>query len=126
MILVVVEHEEGTVDRLSSEVLTLGRSLAEATGGPLQAVVWGTGAGATAGQLGAAGVATVHEIADSRLAGYAPEALGHALAQLIERDAPAAVIGTGRFDPASHGRSHASAGAGACWRRPVWMARSGC
>ena len=95
MILVVVEHEAGTVDRLSSEALTLGRSLAEATGGPLQAVVWGPGAGAAAAPLGAAGVAAVHEIADPRLTDYAPEALGKALAQLIERDAPAAVIGTG-------------------------------
>ena len=95
MILVVVEHEAGTVDRLSSEALTLGRALAETTGGPLQAVVWGPGAGAAAASLGAAGVAAVHEIADPRLTDYAPEALGKALAQLIERDAPAAVIGTG-------------------------------
>jgi electron transfer flavoprotein alpha subunit len=95
MILVVVEHEAGTVDRLSSEALTLGRTLAEATGGPLQAVVWGPGAGAAAGPLGAAGASVVHEIADARLTDYAPEALGKALAQLIERDAPAAVIGTG-------------------------------
>lgn len=95
MILVVVEHEAGTVDRLSSEALTLGRSLAEATGGPLHAVAWGTGAAATSGPLGAAGVAVVHEIADPRFAEFAPEALGKVLAQLIERDAPAAVIGTG-------------------------------
>ena len=55
MILVVVEHEGGTPDRLSSEALTLGRALAEATGGPLQAVVWGAGAAATAGPLGRRG-----------------------------------------------------------------------
>ena len=48
MILVVVEHEGGTPDRLSSEALTLGRSLAEATGGPLHAVAWGAGAAAIA------------------------------------------------------------------------------
>ena len=95
MILVVVEHEDGAVDRLSSEALTVGRTLAESTGDPLQAVVWGAGAGATAASLEAAGVSAVHEIADPRLTGYAPEALGKALAQLIERDAPAAVIGTG-------------------------------
>lgn len=95
MILVVVEHEGGTLDRLSSEALTLGRSLGEATGGPLQAVVWGAGAGAVAGPLGAAGVAAVHEIADARLTEFAPEALGKALAQLIDRERPAAVIGTG-------------------------------
>jgi electron transfer flavoprotein alpha subunit len=95
MILVVVEQEAGTVDRLSSEALALGQTLAEASGSPLQAVVWGPGAAAAAGPLGAAGVAAVHEIIDTRLVDYAPEALGKALAQLIERDAPAAVIGTG-------------------------------
>ena len=95
MILVVVEHEGGTLDRLSSEALTLGRALAEAAGGPLQAVVWGAGAAETAGALGTAGVAAVHEIADPRLADYAPEALGRALARLIERESPAVVIGTG-------------------------------
>ena len=95
MILVVVEHEGGTLDRLSSEALTLGRALAEAGHGPLQAVVWGAKAGETAGPLGAAGVAAVHEIADPRLADYAPEALGRALAKLIERESPAVVIGTG-------------------------------
>src|SRR5207342_2170672 len=75
MILVIVEHEAGTVDRLSSEALSLGRSLAEATGGPLQAVVWGSGGEAAAASLGAAGVAAVHEIVDPRLTDYAPEAL---------------------------------------------------
>jgi electron transfer flavoprotein alpha subunit len=95
MILVVVEHEGGTVDRLSSEAVTLGRSLTEVAGGPLQAVVWGPGSGAVAGTLGAAGVAAVHEIVDARLTDFAPEALGKALAQLIERDRPTAVIGTG-------------------------------
>jgi electron transfer flavoprotein alpha subunit len=95
MILVVVEHEDGTPDRLSSEALNLGRSLAESTGSPLNAVVWGAGAAANAGPLGAAGVAVVDEIADPRLAEFAPEALGAAIAQLIERDSPAVVIGTG-------------------------------
>ena len=48
MILVVVEHEAGTPDRLSSEALTLGRRLAEATGSPLHAVAWGADAAAAA------------------------------------------------------------------------------
>ena len=95
MILVVIEHESGTLDRLSSEALTLGRSLAETTGSPLHAVAWGPGAAASAGSLGAAGVTVVNEVADPRLAEFAPEALGAALAQLIQRDGPAAVIGTG-------------------------------
>jgi electron transfer flavoprotein alpha subunit len=95
MILVVVEHEAGAPDRLSSEALTLGRGLAAATGSPLHAVAWGPGAAALSGPLATSGVAVLHAIDDPRLAEYAPEALGKALAQLIERDQPAAVIGTG-------------------------------
>ena len=46
MILVVVEHDGGAPDRLSSEALTLGATLAEATGSPLAAVAWGPDAAA--------------------------------------------------------------------------------
>ena len=38
MILVVVEHDNGAVDRLSIEALALGRALAGATAEPLHAV----------------------------------------------------------------------------------------
>jgi electron transfer flavoprotein alpha subunit len=95
MILVVVEFDAGTPDRLSNEALALGQSLAEATGGPLEAVAWGDGAVNAAGPLGALGVATVHAITDPRLSDYAPEALGKALAQLVERTSPDVVVGTG-------------------------------
>lgn len=95
MILVVVEHEAGAPDRLSNEALTLGRSLAETTGTPLHAVAWGPGAVATAGSLASNGVAVLHAIEDPRLAEYAPEAIGKSLAQLVERDRPVAVLGTG-------------------------------
>jgi electron transfer flavoprotein alpha subunit len=95
MILVVVEPEAGAPDRLSLEALTLGRGLAAATGDPLHAVAWGPGSAALASALAGSGVAVLHAIDDPRLAEYAPEAIGKALAQLIERDRPAAVIGTG-------------------------------
>jgi electron transfer flavoprotein alpha subunit len=95
MILVLVEHETGTPDRLSLEALALGRRLAEATGEPLQAVAWGEGAAAGAGMLGGVGVAVLHVIEDPRLAEYAPEALGKSLAQLVERDRPLVVVGGG-------------------------------
>ena len=151
MILVVVEHEGGALDRLSSEALTLGRALADASGGPLHAVAWGTGAAATAGALGVAGVAVVHEIADPRLAEYAPEALGQGprpadrarRAGRRDRDRERARRGdpgprrgparprrwpptSPRSRPGNRGRSPASAGAGACSRRPGSMARSAC
>ena len=95
MILVVVEHEAGAPDRLSSEALTFGRGLAAATGEPLHAVAWGAGAAALGGDLGAHGVAVLHAIEDPRLAEYAPEAIGKALGQLVEREAPTALVGPG-------------------------------
>jgi electron transfer flavoprotein alpha subunit len=94
MILVVVEHDGSVPDRLSVEALALGRSLAEATGEPLHAVAWGSGAAEVAAALGASGVAVLTAIEDARLDVHAPEATGAALAQLIDRDSPAAVIGT--------------------------------
>ena len=92
MILVVVEHEAGAPDRLSSEALTLGRTLAVGIGVPLHVVAWGPGAAELGGRLGGTGVAAVHVVDDPRLATYAPEALGKALAQLVERDRPTAVV----------------------------------
>jgi electron transfer flavoprotein alpha subunit len=95
MILVVVEHEAGAPDRLSSEALTFARGLAVTTGEALHAVAWGPGAAGLAGALGAHGVAVLHTMDDARLDEYAPAALGAGVAQLAERERPAAVIGTG-------------------------------
>ena len=95
MILVVVEHEAGAPDRLSTEALTLGRTLAEGTGSVLHAVAWGPGSATIADSLAASGVIILHAIEDPRLADHAPEATGKALAQLVEDEQPLAVIGTG-------------------------------
>ena len=111
MILVVVEHEGGAPDRLSSEALTFGRGLAGATGEPLHAVAWSAGAAGLGGALGTAGVATLHAIEDPRLAEYAPEAIGKALAQLIESERPAAVVAPGS-ERGSEVMAHAAARTG--------------
>jgi electron transfer flavoprotein alpha subunit len=92
MILVVIEHTDGTPDRLSAEALTLGRTLAAATKEPLEAVAWGSGARDAAGTTGAAGVTMLHVIDDDRLAEHAPEAIGKALGQLVGSLAPTALI----------------------------------
>ncbi|HEY8818362.1 MAG TPA: electron transfer flavoprotein subunit alpha/FixB family protein, partial [Candidatus Limnocylindrales bacterium] len=52
----------------------------------------GDGAAAAAAPLAGAGVAVLHVIEDARITDYAPEAIGKALAQLIEREHPLAVI----------------------------------
>lgn len=108
MILVVVEHEAGTPDRLSAEALTLGRSLADATTEPLEAVAWGPGAAGLAGSLGGAGVISLHTVEDPRLAEHAPEALGKALAQLVTTLGPTAVIAPSS-DRSSEVMAHAAA-----------------
>jgi electron transfer flavoprotein alpha subunit len=111
VILVVVEHEGGAPDRLSSEALTFGRRLSDATGEPLHAIAWGAGASGIGAALGTAGVAALHAIEDARLAEYAPGAIGKALAQVIERDAPTAVIAPGS-ERGSEVIAHAAAQAG--------------
>jgi electron transfer flavoprotein alpha subunit len=95
MILVVAEHDAGVPDRLTAEALTIGRNLAEAAASPLHVVAWGPGVAALAGPLASSGVAVLHAIDDPRLAEHAPEAIGLSIAQLVERDRPDVVIGTG-------------------------------
>ena len=83
MILVVVEHDAGAPDRLSAEALTLGRSLAGATGEPLHAVAWGAGAAELGGALGVAWRRGPPR--DRRIRGSTdtrPAAIGASLAQL--------------------------------------------
>jgi electron transfer flavoprotein alpha subunit len=94
-ILAYVEHADGQPDRLSLEMLTLARGLAEATGLPVHAALAGEGAEAAADELGGHGVATAHLIAHPRLGDYAPEALAASLAQLASTLAPAAVVAPG-------------------------------
>jgi electron transfer flavoprotein alpha subunit len=95
MILVVVEHDAGAPDRLSSEALRLGATLARATGSQLAVVAWGPDAAGIAARLASAGVTVLHVIEDPRLTDYAPEAIGKAIAQLVERERPGAVIAPG-------------------------------
>ncbi len=111
MILVVVEHEGGAPERLSVEALALGREIAGTVGEPLQAVAWGPASAGISGPLAASGVAVLHVIEDPRLTDHAPEALGKALAQLIARDRPTAVIGTAS-DRSTEILAHATARTG--------------
>ncbi|MHB8459033.1 MAG: electron transfer flavoprotein subunit alpha/FixB family protein [Candidatus Limnocylindrales bacterium] len=93
MILVLVEHDGGSVDRSSLEAVTLGRRLAAGLGLPLHVAVFGLGASDAAARLGLHGVDTIHAIDHPRLTDYAPAALGMALVQLAGSLAPTAVLG---------------------------------
>ena len=94
-VLVFVEHTEGDADRLSRETLTLAGSLAAATGGDVEAVLVGTGAGDAARGLGVHEVRTAHLVTDVRIGSYAPAAWAAALVELIELRAPIAVLAAG-------------------------------
>ena len=94
-ILVFVEHAGGEADRLSREALTLGRSLASATGGDVEAVLFGPGSETVAGALGSFGAKSAHVVTDDNLAAYAPAAWAAAIAELIDTRTPKAVLAGG-------------------------------
>ncbi|MDP1711054.1 MAG: electron transfer flavoprotein subunit alpha/FixB family protein [Candidatus Nanopelagicaceae bacterium] len=90
-ILVLVDHDMGELDPLSLRALTSARSLSD----EVQAVVIGE-AGAGLGKVvGEYGASVLHVATHSDLTDYTPAASGRALAQLVERLKPAAVLSAG-------------------------------
>lgn len=89
MILVYVDHDRGNLDELSLQAV----SAAAALGQPVEAVLLGDATDAA--RLGEFGVTTAHVISDARLADYAPQAVGRAIAQLTEQLSPSAVMAVG-------------------------------
>ncbi len=94
-VLVVVEHDRGTLAPASLEALTAARSLAGRLGGDVAALTIGAAADACAGELGAYGAAVVHQAHGDLLADYGPEAWGDVVAQAIRSLSPAVVLATG-------------------------------
>jgi electron transfer flavoprotein alpha subunit len=95
VILVVVEHDRGVMAPSSGEALTAGRQLAADTGLPLGALTIGGDADAIAAELGAFGVATVHQAHDPVLTDYGPEAWGAAVAHAAGELRPSFVLAVG-------------------------------
>ena len=92
-VLVLVEHAQGELDDLSQQALTFARGYAAGDG--LDVMVAGPGARDAAGALGAHGVGTVHVAEHDALGAYAPLGWARAVAELVERLAPAAVVAAG-------------------------------
>lgn len=95
MILGLIDHDRGTLNRISLEMLTLGRRLADELGVPLEAVLIGENARALAGDVAAYGVSKVHLLQHDRLDDYAPEAWAQSVIQLIETEQPQAILAPG-------------------------------
>ncbi|MBD0282619.1 MAG: electron transfer flavoprotein subunit alpha/FixB family protein [Thermoleophilaceae bacterium] len=93
MVLVLVEHQDGQIDELSLQALTLARDLAP--GEPVEAVLVGEGGRDASALLGAYGVGRAHVAEDERLAAYAPGAWAQSVVELMDRLEPSAVIVAG-------------------------------
>ncbi len=92
-ILAVLEQRDGTLKRVSHEVLTAGRELADSVGGELHAVVLGPES-LSADGLGVYGADKVFATLDARLELYQPSAyLATVAARVNEGDYDAVLIG---------------------------------
>lgn len=90
-VLVVIEHDRGTIAPAAFEALTAARAL----GDRIDALTIGEVADRLAEHLAAFGVDTVHQAHDPLLSDYGPEAWGEVVAQAVRALNPYAVLATG-------------------------------
>ena len=90
MILVVVEHDRGTMSPASWEALAAARGLGET-----HALTIGEAADGLVEQIGVFGATTVHQVHDDLLADYGPEAWGDVVSQAVTSLSPSMVLATG-------------------------------
>jgi electron transfer flavoprotein alpha subunit len=107
-VIVLVEHDAGAADDLSRQAATLARGYAEAAGAALEAVLIGPGGADAAAGLGELGISRAHVAEHEGLAQFAPQAWGRAIAELIGRGSPAAVVAPGS-ERAAEVMAHAAA-----------------
>ena len=95
MILALIDHDRGSLNTVSLEMLTLGRQLANDTDSMLAAILIGDTALPLIEQLATYGVATAYHVEHENLDDYAPQAWAQSVLQLIETAAPEAVLAPG-------------------------------
>ena len=86
------EVRDGALRRASLEAVSEARRLADASGASVQSVLIGSGVSALAAELGSHGADRVHVFDDPGLAAYATEGWARALAGVIAREKPMAVL----------------------------------
>ena len=95
IVVVLVEHDRGTLAPASLEALTKGRALALQLGGTLHALTVGVDGDGLADTITAYGADVIHQAHHPLLTDYGPDAWGETLAQLATAIEPTAVLATG-------------------------------
>ncbi len=95
MLLGLIDHDRGKLNKASLEMLTLARGLVAATEQPVEAILIGEGGAALTAEVQAYGVSTAHVVEHERLADYAPEAWAQSIVHLIDTLQPEAVLAPG-------------------------------
>ena len=94
-VLVVVEHDRGSMAPATLEAMTAARQLAARLDADVAALTIGAAADGLAVELGRFGAATVHQAHDDLLDDYGPEAWGEVVAQAVRAVSPSVVLATG-------------------------------
>lgn len=91
-ILIIAEEREGTLRKVSYELITVANEMAKGLGGAVEAFVMGNNVGACAESLAKTGVAKVYLADSPTLAHFAPEVFAATLADAIRKAAPSVVL----------------------------------
>ena len=95
---VITEFRDGAFRRVSFEVASEGRRLADALGEPLTAVAIGHGLEATASDLGNYGVEKVYVVDDPLLKDYQAETYAPVVAEILQNLSPKVVLASASVD----------------------------
>lgn len=94
-LLVLLEHDRGSMPEAAREAMTAARALAEEMGADLHAVVIGGGADDLLEPAGEMGAETIHHVTHELLTDYGPDAWAESLRQLVEGVGAEAVMTVG-------------------------------
>ena len=98
MLLVVVEHDRGSIGEPAREALTFGLTLAAKMGAEMHAAAIGAGAdaaGSLVAEAASGGATRLYTVDHDVLSDFGPEAWGESVAQLVRGLAPEAVLACG-------------------------------
>ncbi len=91
-ILVVAEGRDGSLRKVSYELVTVAKEMAQGLGGNVEAITLGHNIGACAESLSKSGVSKVYSADDPSLETFAPETYAATLAGVIKNSQPAVIL----------------------------------